>query len=444
MRIFKPQRKPKSNVRPAAVGPAIELEISGLSHDGRGIGRNGGKTTFVRGALPGERVLAKVDKQERRFDEAHAVEVLQASAKRVQPTCRHFGTCGGCSLQHMDHNAQIAHKQQVLAEQLQHFGQLSPRHWLTPIASQPWGYRQRAKFAIARADGLVKIGFRGRGSHHLVPLQECRITHPAIVALLAPLAKCLDKLPDPLPQEVEFSIGGKDALGACFNWERKPAAEHLPALEAFCRQQGICHAVALVRNRAQLIIQDEQHPLTYPLENCGIALDFAPGDFTQVNPAVNRQLVATALSLLDPGPNDVVLDLFSGLGNFSLPLALRSGEVIGLEFGEAMVARATQNARRNHIDRLRFNSADLHREDITLPNCDLALLDPPREGAQEVARALARLKPKRIVYVSCNPATLARDGRILVDAGYRLESAAAVDMFPHTSHLEAIALFTRG
>ncbi len=442
MRIFKPQKS--SATKHKATPKQVELEITRMSHDGRGIGQNGGKTTFVQGALPGERVQVTITRQEKRFDEGTVLAVLTPSAERIEPPCPHYGRCGGCSLQHLGHTAQRQYKQHVLAEQLLHFGQLAPGAWLPTISGDEWRYRHRAKFAIARQGEQVQLGFRVRASHALEAVSDCLIAHPDICALLTPLANTLQALPDPLPTDVEISRSDaqQPRLGACFYWERTPPSQHLEALASLCQAQHVVHAIAQTKQRTTLIHKDAEAALRYQLPE-HLQLAFAPGDFTQVNQAVNRQLIESALTLLAPSKQDRVLDLFSGLGNFSLPLAQHSAEVIGLEFGQAMVERATENARANQLHNLRFEACDLLRDDLALPACDLALLDPPREGAQQACLALGRLKPKRIVYVSCNPATLARDARLLVDAGYQLASAGAVDMFPHTSHLEAIALFVR-
>lgn len=437
MPIFKPASK-------ARRAPALEcsLDIERLGHDGRGIARPGGKTAFVAGALPGERVRARRLREERRYDEYECLAVERASGQRVNPPCPLFGACGGCSLQHLDADAQLAHKQAVLEQQLWHFGKLRPDRWLAPVSGPAWHYRQRARFTVEGRGERLQLGFRARASHQLVAVSACAIAHPEINARLEPLRQCLSQLEQP-PRDVEIAVAGGEpaAVGLYFRGDA-PRPEEAAQLQSFCKQQGIAQALWSDGRSAHALWRHSSLQLRYPLPG-GLDVEFSPGDFTQVNLAVNAQLVALALELLAPSPGDRVLDLFSGLGNFSLPLARRSAQVLGLEYGEEMVERARGNARRHGVANAEFRAADLGAAGLKLPEAECVLLDPPREGAAAVVECLCRARPARLVYVSCNPSTLARDGQHLLQAGYRLEAAGAVDMFPHTAHLEAIALFTR-
>lgn len=429
----------------------IQLDITALSHDGRGVARNvEGKTVFVHGALAGESVMARLTQKRKSHDEADAVEVLMASPDRVEPRCAHFGVCGGCSLQHLRPEAQVAAKQQALLDALQHIGKVQPDRVLDPLLNaSPWGYRRKARLGIkfVPKKGKVLVGFRERGTPYVTDLAECHVLHPKIAALLQPLAQLVDGLSirDRVPQ-VEVAMDDSQ-LVLIFRVLDEPSAVDRDALAAFGRdhalfvylQPGGPDSVAPLGETAELV---------YALPDFDLRLGFLPSDFTQVNSEINRQMVSHALALLEVGADDRVLDLFCGVGNFTLPLAMCAKQVVGVEGDAGLVARAGANAERNGLTNVGFHVANLY-EDLERPpwlgeQYDKVLLDPPRSGALEVLEHLPRLGADRLVYVSCYPGTLARDaGELVHKLGYRLIAAGVMDMFPHTAHVESIALFER-
>lgn len=429
----------------------IQLDITALSHDGRGVARNvEGKTVFVHGALAGESVMARLTQKRKSHDEADAVEVLMASPDRVEPRCAHFGVCGGCSLQHLRPEAQVAAKQQALLDALQHIGKVQPDRVLDPLLNaSPWGYRRKARLGIkfVPKKGKVLVGFRERGTPYVTDLAECHVLHPKIAALLQPLAQLVEGLSirDRVPQ-VEVAMDDSQ-LVLIFRVLDEPSAVDRDALAAFGRdhalfvylQPGGPDSVAPLGETAELV---------YALPDFDLRLGFLPSDFTQVNSEINRQMVSHALALLEVGADDRVLDLFCGVGNFTLPLATCAKQVVGVEGDAGLVARARANAERNGLTNVGFHVANLY-EDLERPpwlgeQYDKVLLDPPRSGALEVLEHLPRLGADRLVYVSCYPGTLARDaGELVHKLGYRLIAAGVMDMFPHTAHVESIALFER-
>lgn len=429
----------------------IELHIHALSHDGRGVARNAeGKTVFVHGALVGETVMARLTQTRKSHDEADAVEVLSASPDRVTPRCAHFGVCGGCSLQHMASDAQVAAKQQALLDALQHIGKVAPARVLDPLTNdEPWGYRRKARLGIkyVAKKGKVLVGFRERGTPYVTDLGECHVLHPRIAALLQPLSALVDGL-SIRDRVAQAEVAMDDAqLVLVFRVLDPPSAADLEAFAAFGRdhelfvylQPGGPDTVAALGEAAQL---------AYALPDFGLTLGFLPTDFTQVNTGINRRMVGHALALLDVQPDDQVLDLFCGVGNFTLPLATRAKRVVGVEGDAGLVERARANAERNGLDNVGFHVANLYA-DLERPpwlgeHYDKVLLDPPRSGALEVLEHLPRLGAGRLVYVSCYPGTLARDaGELVHKHGYELVAAGVMDMFPHTAHVESIALFER-
>jgi 23S rRNA (uracil1939-C5)-methyltransferase len=428
-----------------------EATVESMSHDGRGVVRIDGKATFVHGALPGERVRLRIARRHRNFDEAETAAVLEPSADRVEPACERFGVCGGCSLQHLDPRAQIASKQQVLLDALRHIGDLEPERVFAPVTGpSPWGYRRKArlgvKFVAKKAKALV--GFRERNSSFVTDTDRCPVLHPRVGETLGALATLIGSLDirDRVPQ-VEVAMGD-EACVFVFRTLVPPSAADADRLRSF----GGAHGVAVYVQEGGL---DSIRPLdppgvqlTYALPEFGVELEFRPGDFTQVNFDVNRLMVARAVELLRPQGCERVLDLFCGLGNFTLPIARRAAEVVGVEGEAGLVARARANALRNGIGNARFVTANLYAaldaEPWAHERFEAALLDPPRTGAIELLPLLPRLGVARLVYVSCYPGTLARDAAELVHRhGYRLAGAGAMDMFPHTAHVESIAVFER-
>jgi len=433
----------------------VRATIEALSHDGRGICHIDGKVTFVSRALPGEKVLFVYKSRRGKFDEGDVVEVLQASPQRIEPRCPHFGVCGGCSLQHLSPEDQIAAKQARLLENLAHLGKVSPEQVLPPLTAQPWGYRRKARLGVKfmRREEVVRVGFREKHSAFLTDAKQCDVLHPAIGQRLAELGELVNTLSvrDKVPQ-IEIAVG-EDNTALVFRHLVPLTAEDEQRLTAYGQANGLGIFVQpkgpdTIRRLWPEPSATDDFVLSYRLPNYDVELRFRPTDFTQVNAELNRQMIDRALGMLALQPDDRVLDLFCGLGNFSLPLARQAGSVVGVEGEGSLVERARDNAARNGIDNIEFHAADLNGDLEAEPwygrGFNKLLLDPPRSGAPVVVEKLAKPYPQRIVYVSCDPATLARDAGTLVHQhGYRLVSAGVMDMFPHTAHVESIALFER-
>lgn len=446
----------------------LDLDIESLDLEAQGVAHHDGKVVFVSGGLPGERVRAILRRRKPRFDTAEVETVLRESSQRARPRCPHFGVCGGCSMQHLDPLAQIAVKQRALEDQLHHLGKVSPEIMLRPIAGPAWGYRYRARLSVRNVPkkGGLLVGFHERGSSYVADMHECHVLHPGVARLLMPLRALVSALSlrDRLPQ-IEVAVGEAHSGGACialvFRVLQEPTDDDLFLLRQFAQTE----TVELWLQRAgpdsiELLCDryggNSPSELGYRLAEFNVVMPYRPTDFTQVNHAVNEVLVRRAVALLEPAASDRIADLFCGLGNFSLPLARRATQVVGIEGSATLVKRASENAVLNQLEqRSSFSARNLFTLDDaawqSLGHFDRVLIDPPREGALEVCKAIAAQAtrasheaPHRIVYVSCNPATLARDAGILVHlGGYRLLSAGAVNMFPHTSHVESIAVFDR-
>ncbi len=472
-----PNNDSRAVTRPADVA---EARIESLNYDGRGVGRVNGKVVFIDGALPDETVRFRFLSRHRNYDSGAVQEILVASPDRVAPPCPHYGVCGGCSLQHLRPAAQIGAKQQVLAEQLTRIGKVAPEIWLPPLTGPVWGYRRRTRLGVRQLSKLggVVIGFRERRKSHIANLDACPVLEPTISRLLPALRALIAGLscPDRIPQ-VEIAAGDNFAGGEEL---RRDAQVAEPRMQIGRAKDGAPHkATALVfrhlvpltetdhaqlrafgaRHDLQIQLQGDgpesllplwpgqAEPLHYDLPEYDVSLRFRPTDFIQANGALNQRLVHQALDLLDLKAGDQALDLFCGLGNFSLPLARRTRQALGIEVGAALVAGARRNAERNGLVNAEFRQADLYATAaMAAPWGDFAfnklLLDPPRDGAMEVIKRLPAPGAERIVYVSCYPATLARDAQHLVRVhGYRFAAAGVIDMFPHTSHVESMALF---
>ncbi|HEX7326342.1 MAG TPA: 23S rRNA (uracil(1939)-C(5))-methyltransferase RlmD [Rhodanobacteraceae bacterium] len=432
-------------------GGVFETTIEGLSHDGRGVARVDGKAVFVADALPGERVRARVVHAHRRFDDAQVEAVLATAPERVVPRCPHFGVCGGCVLQHMAPGAQIAAKQDVLAQNLARIGHVEPARWLEPLTGNPWGYRRRARLSVKHVakKGKVLVGFRERDPRFVADLAHCDVLDPALAGHLDRLGELLNAMQgaESIPQ-IEFAAG--DAAKALVFRHLVPLPEgDLEKLAAFGSELGF--SILLQPGGA-----DSVHPLpgadmpllSYALPAYELQLTFGPLDFIQVNAELNRRMIDRALDLLQPGADDRVLDLFCGLGNFSLPIARRAAHVCGVEGDTGLVARARANAEANAIGNAEFFVGDLAGDvrgsTWARAEWDLLLLDPPRSGAEALLQALPGKSVRRVAYVSCHPASLARDAGTLVNAHkFKLAAAGVMDMFPHTAHVESIALFER-
>jgi 23S rRNA (uracil1939-C5)-methyltransferase len=412
----------------------------------------GGKTVFVAGALPGERIRFRRTRRHRQHDEAELLEVLQASPARVTPRCAHFGVCGGCVLQHLDPAAQLAAKETELREALVRVARVEPRRWLAPLTGPVWAYRRRARLGakfVYRKERVV-VGFRERAAPFVADLGGCEVLAAPAGELIAPLGALLGRLAirGQLPQ-IEVAVGD-DATALVLRVLEEPGE----ADRALLREFAVTHGVRLYLQPAGLesvrpLDALASAPLSYALPAFDLTLEFLPTDFIQVNGAVNAALVARAVELLDPTSSARVLDLYCGLGNFTLALARRAGEAVGVEGEAGLIARARGNAARNGLANAVFHVADLAAE----PGADApwlkggyshVLLDPPRTGARAVLGALARLAPTRVLYISCHPGSLARDLMELVHQhGFTLEAAGVVDMFAHTAHIESLALLSR-
>ncbi len=425
--------------------------IESLDHEGRGVAHTDGKVVFIDGALPGETVEYNVYRQRSGYDQAHAVRIIRPGAQRVTPRCPHFGKCGGCSMQHLDAAAQSAVKQRVLEDALWHIGKVRPGIIYPVIQGAAWGYRHRARIGVRVVPGKggVLIGFRERRSSYISDMHRCDILPERISSLLPELHGLIGQLSiaDRIPQ-IELAIG-EGAATLVFRHLLPLSQRDKQLLTAFAIEKHIHIGLqAGGPETVQPLYPENACDLVYRLPEYDIALNFRPTDFTQVNVPINRLLVRRAMHLLAPQAGERIADLFCGLGNFSLPIARMGAYVVGIEGSDTLVRRAAHNAWRNGLEsHSEFHAANLFEttEDslAALGHCDKMLIDPPREGAIAVIKALgARQRPRIIVYVSCNPATLARDAAVLThEKGYTLRGAGIANMFPHTSHVETVALF---
>ena len=426
--------------------------IESLDHEGRGITREEGKTIFVDGALPGEKVEFASYRKKPTYENARVLRVLKASADRVEPKCPHFGVCGGCSMQHLSSEAQVAAKQRVLETNLWHLGRVVAEQFYAPIYGPFWGYRFRARLSarmVPKKGGML-VGFHEKKSSYVADMQQCPNLPPHVSALLMPLRELIGALSinAAMPQ-IELAVGEHlTALVLRILEPLTPADEAL--LRTFADHHGI---VFYLQPKGPATVYRfyplEGPALSYRLPEYDIEHFFSPTEFTQVNHAINRVLVRRAMALLDPQPGERIADMFCGLGNFTLPIARLGARVVGVEGSQELVRRAGENAAANGLaERVEYGVANLFEatpESLAqLGHFDKMLIDPPREGAVELVKSIGEDGPRRIVYVSCSPATLARDAAILVaQKGYRLRGAGVVNMFPNTSHVESIAVFER-
>ena len=428
----------------------VEAQIESLAHDGRGVTHVDDKVVFVHGALAGERLMFQYTRRTRKQDEGRAVEVLEPSADRVEPRCAHFGVCGGCSLQHMDPAAQIRSKQTVLLENLKRIGDVVPETVLEPLTGPLWGYRRKARLGVKYVPkkDKVLVGFRERGAPFVAELSRCDVLHPSVGERLESLGSLIYGMEAraSIPQ-IEVAVGD-NATSLVFRHMEPLSDADRDKLVDYARREGL--QILLQPKGPETIhpLWPEEQDLYYRLPDHDVAIHFKPNDFTQVNAEINQKMVNQALELLAPQEDERILDLFAGLGNFSLPLARHAREVVGIEGDQMMVARGRESAERNGIGNTAHYACDLFQPSGDEPwmrgGYDKVLLDPPRAGAIEVLPAVAEMGPGRIVYVSCHPATLARDaGELVHRFGYRLTHAGVMDMFPHTSHVESIAVFEK-
>ena len=428
-----------------------EVEITDLSHDGRGVARIDGKAVFVRGALTGERATVRIVRRKRSFDEAEVETLHSRSSDRVEPRCAHFGQCAGCSLQHLAPAAQIAAKQRVLAENFERIGKVAPERWLPPLSDSPWGYRRKGRLSVRNVEkkGRVLVGFRETNPRYVADVRRCEVLHPALGTKIEALGDMLGTLEAAaqIPQ-IEFAAGDRTMALVIRHLVPLVEADRARLVE-FAREHGF--AIYLQPGGLDSVhpLWPEAPSLSFSLPDADVTLAFEPLDFVQVNGGMNRRMIAHALELLQPESGDHVLDLFCGLGNFTLPVARQVARVEGVEGDNDLVRRAAANAQANGIENAGFHMANLfedHRKaSWARASWDKLLLDPPRAGADKVLQYLPGKSTHRVVYVSCHPGSLARDAQILVEQhGFRLSAAGVMDMFPHTAHVESIALFERG
>jgi 23S rRNA (uracil1939-C5)-methyltransferase len=426
--------------------------VESMTHDGRGVARVDGKPVFIDAALPGEQVDFVYTDSRRDYAEGKMVHLHSRSPDRTEPLCQHYAICGGCSFQHVAPDAQIRIKQALLTEQFKRIGKLDiPDYW-PPMNGPPWGYRRKARMGakyVLKKNRML-VGFREKRKHYLAEIDTCAVLHPTVGSQLPALAAMLESLSirEHIPQ-IEVAVGDDQCVLA-IRVMQPPTDADIEILRAFGRQYGMILCLQPKGPNSIMPLPGEpEFKLTYALPDHGIEFMFRPAMFTQVNYAINRQMINRVLEALELQSGETVLDLFCGLGNFTLPLAKKAGRVVGVEGDEPLVEHARSNARYNGIANADFYTADLTREISALPwaqqRYDKLLLDPSRAGAAEILAQVKVWRPKRIVYVSCNPSTLARDAGILVNGlGYRLAKAGVMDMFPHTAHVESMALFLAG
>ena len=458
----------KSRQNPAE-NPILHATIESLDQEGRGVAHVDGKTIFIDGALPNERVTYQSQRIKQSYEVANVVSVLKQSSQRVVPKCPHFGLCGGCKLQHMDANAQVAAKHRLLENDLWHIGKVKPDNILPPLYGPTWGYRHKARLSVKYVDKKqrVLVGFNEKGTRYVADMNSCEVLVPEVSALIAPLQYMINQLSirDKLPQ-IELAVGEANQKN------RHEAIDDKAVIVLILRMMDVLtendetllkafadvHQVQIWNqtkgpdtikpfwplNGAQLQYSLPEFDLTYP---------FKPNEFTQVNPQINQVMIRRAMQLLQPKAGEKIADFFCGIGNFTLPIARSGASVLGLEGLANLVDRANESATLNRITHATFGVADLFKmteeslADLNLSHgtFDKWLIDPPRDGAFELIKSITpATAPKLIVYVSCNPATLARDAGILVaEKGYHLSAAGVINMFPHTAHVESIALFER-
>lgn len=432
----------------------VRVQVSRLAHDGRGVTQVEGKTVFIDGALPGEEIEFRYTRLHRHYDEGRIDKVIQPAPQRVEPRCPHFSVCGGCSLQHLAVDAQLAHKEAVLIDNLLRIGKVEPEKMLPRLQGPAWGYRRKARLGVryVRAKHKVLVGFREKRNSFLADLTICPVLHPHVGEKIQDLSELIGslKIYDRIAQ-IEVAVSEQYAVLVLRNLDPVDQQDQQRLID-FAKQHRVALCLQPKGPESVTPLWPEQHSLYYDLNDEGLRLHFLATDFTQVNWEINEAMVAQAMALLEVRDHESVLDLFCGLGNFTLPLARRAAEVVGIEGDAGLIERAQANAAHNHIDNVSFQVADLARVsqagtglmDCLSRSYDKVLLDPPRSGAEAILPALANCNPARIVYISCHPGSLARDAGVLVNQlGYTLTAVGVMDMFPHTSHVESIAVFEK-
>ncbi len=434
------------------LNPVLTATIESLDQEGRGVAHVNGKTIFIDGALPNERVTYQSQHIKPSYEVAKVIDILKQSNQRVTPKCPHFGLCGGCKLQHLDANAQVAAKQRLLENDLWHIGKVKPDNMLPALYGPTWGYRHKARLSVKYVEKKqrVLVGFNEKATRYVADMNSCEVLVPEVSALIAPLQHMIVQLSirDKLPQ-IELAAGEEKVIVLIFRIMDALTIEDEALFKAFAEKHQ-------VQVWTQTKGPDTIKPfwplngaaLSYSLPEFGLTYPFKPNEFTQVNPQINQVMIRRAMQLLTPQKGEKIADFFCGIGNFTLPIARSGANVLGLEGLANLVDRANESAILNHINHVKFGVADLFKMTpeslLTLGKFDKWLIDPPRDGAYELVRAIdTSTAPQTIVYVSCNPATLARDAGVLVhEKGYTLSAAGVINMFPHTSHVESIALFT--
>ncbi len=435
-----PARRPS---QPLPIEP-VELEISSLSYDGKGVGRYQGKAAFIDNALPGERVLARLTEEKSRFYQGHTDTVMTPSSHRIEPACPHYQQCGGCDLQHLDNQAQLELKQTQVLEQLERIGHTKPASVSPALTANNWHYRRSARIGINQlADGEPIIGFRRRGSNLLTQIDNCAVLDERISDIFTQVRNGLRDSGDiRYITQLDLNLGDQGGY-LSLRLKRELSDEHLETFTSLAEH----YSLAL---QYQVIDAEQNNPPTelssYQLGDQ--VLEFRPGDFIQVNAAINQQMISKACQLLNLKPEDQILDLFCGLGNFSLPVAQSGASVTGIEGSMSMVGQAQRNARQNKLDNCRFFCGNLADDLKGLQwfkkGYNKIIIDPPRTGAASLIPQICGLRPELILYISCNPGALARDSQGLAEEGYTLQEFLVMDMFPQTHHIESMALFVRG
>jgi 23S rRNA (uracil1939-C5)-methyltransferase len=425
--------------------------VAALTHEAEGVIREG-KAAFVAGALPGERIRFRRIRKHRQHDDAELLEVLEPSAQRVVPRCAHFGVCGGCAMQHLSADAQLDIKQTELRDNLERVGKVTPREWLPPLRGPVWNYRRRARLGskfVTKKDRVV-VGFRERLAPYVAEVHRCEVLAQPLGELVAPLAAMLNELSirHRIPQ-IETAVAD-NVVALVLRVLDPPSSEDLGKLREFAQVHSVRFYLQSGGLDSVTPLDAGGEPLRYGLPQFDLQLEFTPTDFVQINAQINQSLVGRAVELLGLTPDSSVLDLFCGLGNFTLALARNAGRAVGVEGEKGLVERARHNARLNGIGNAEFHLADLGKAlDPALPwlreSYSHVLLDPPRAGASEVLASISRLNPRRVLYISCHPGSLARDVGLLVNEhGMSLVAAGVMDMFPHTTHVESMAVLEPG
>lgn len=431
-----------------------QAQVVNLSHDGKGVARINGKATFIAGALADELVEFQYTRVKKDFDEGRLLQVLKPSSLRIEPKCSHYQMCGGCSMQHVHEDQQIEIKQQQLLDLLSRYGHTQPQEILPPLTNVAWNYRNKARLSVRFVEkkNAAVVGFRERNNpRYIAEISNCLILNARVDNDIIALRQLIDSMEDKhCIAQIEVAAGDEE-IGLIFRNLTPLLASDEQRLKDFADTYN--YTIYLQPSTPESVYHfyppKACNYLSYSLPDYKITFKFHPTDFTQINSELNRSMVTLAIQLMDLKPSDKVLDLFCGLGNFSLPMATLCASVVGVEGSATMVERAYMNAKNNSISNADFYAANLDDVDavnaVVSQSFNKVLIDPPRSGALEIVKQIDKINPERIVYVSCNPVTLARDTDILVNQkGYVLVKAGAMDMFPHTSHVESIALFEKG